>query len=864
MSQTSWLWKMAWRDSRRSRSRLLLFTASIIMGIAALVAINSFGDNLKSDVQNQAKNLLGADIVIRTNKPHSDSLQLLMDSIAAIGNKQARETSFASMVYFPKNAGTRLINVRALEGEFPFYGKLTTEPARAYLEFQQGKRALVDQSLMIQYEAEVGDSVRIGRVTFLITGKLVQIPGQNAVASTVAPTVYIPMNYLDKTGLVQKGSRINHAFYYKMPDEMDVEAFGEELAPRFRSESIRVETVEDRKRSVSRAFVNVERFLNLVSFIALLLGCVGVASAIHIYVKEKIPTVAVLRCLGAKGSHAFYIFLIQIAVMGFLGAVVGAALGVFIQRVLPVVLMEFLPFEASVAISWPSVFQGIFTGLIIAVLFALLVLLPIRHISPLYTLRASFETGGNNGKDKLMWVIIGLISLAVYGFAYWQMQRALEAFFFCLGIAIAFLLLAGVARLVMWMVRRYFPSGASYLWRQSLSNLYRPNNQTMILIVCIGLGTALITQLFFIQDLLLSQVELTATNEQPNMVLFDIQSSQKEEVAALTNEFGLPLLQQVPIVTMRLEGVKGRSRAELLRDTTHYNRDRSAGSEKGGAGRVARWALNREYRVTYRDSMLESETLVAGQWHEAVRSAEDTVFISLEERFGREDLKLEIGDPLSFNVQGKLIAARVGSFRKIDFGRFQTNFMVVFPTGVLESAPQFHVVVTRTASIETSAKFQRSVVEKFPNVSVIDLTLVLNTIDEVLNKVSFVIRFMALFSIITGLIVLLGSVMISKFQRIQESVLLRTLGASRKQIVRINMYEYFILGLLASLTGIFLALLGSWATAYYSFEMVFVPKLLPPLVVVVVITGITVLMGMTNSRGVVSKPPLEVLRKEVG
>ncbi|RMG27686.1 MAG: FtsX-like permease family protein [Bacteroidetes bacterium] len=838
---------MAWRDSRRSRSRLLLFTASIVMGIAALVAINSFSDNLRNDIQNQAKNLLGADLVIQANKPYSDSLQQLIDSI---GGERARETSFASMVYFPKTQGTRLIQVRALKGGYPFYGKLATEPPEAAATFQQGKNALVDQSLLIQYGVEVGDSVKIGRVTFLIAGKLMQIPGQNAVTSTVAPTVFIPRDYLEATGLVQKGSRINHAFYYKLPKGVDGEKLEEKIEGRLRRESLRSETVEDRKRRISRAFTNMERFLNLVSFVALLLGCVGVASAVHIYVKEKIPAVAVLRCLGARGSQAFFIYLLQISFMGLAGAIAGAALGVFIQRVLPAVLMDFLPFEATVSISWPSVAQGILTGLAIAVLFALLVLLPIRHISPLYTLRASFEHNGHR-RDRLVWLMIGLIGLFVYGFAFWQMQRPLEALFFVLGIGAAFLVLAGVARLISWAVRRFFPANASYIWRQSLSNLYRPNNQTLVLMVCIGLGTALITQLFFIQDLLLSQVEMTGTGKQPNMVLFDIQNSQKEELASLTSQYELPLIQQVPIVSMRLASVKGRSRAEILNDTSRTSR------------RVARWAVNREYRATYRDSLIGSETIVAGKWVGRVQEG-DSIFVSLEEEFGRDDLGVDLGDELVFDVQGRLIKTYVGSFRQIDFARFQTNFMVLFPAGVLENAPQFHVLITRTNGTETSAKFQRAVVQQFPNVSVIDLALVLNTIDDVIGKVSFVIRFMALFSIITGLIVLLGSVIISKYQRIQESVLLRTLGASRRQILRINMYEYLILGLLASVTGIILALLGSWATAIYSFEMVFVPKLWPPLLVIFIITGITVLLGMLNSRSIVNKPPLEVLRKEVG
>lgn len=834
---------MAWRDSRSSRTQLLLYMASIITGIAALVAINSFSNNLQGDIERQARNLLGADLVIRANKPYSDSLQMLMDSI---GGERARETSFASMVYFPRTQGTRLIQVRALKGGYPFYGQLTTEPASAASEFQQGKTALVDQSLLLQFGVSVGDSVKIGRETFLILGKLIQIPGQNAVSSTVAPSVYIPRDYLPATGLLQKGSRINQAFYYKLPEGVDGEELEDRLEDRFRRESLRMETVEDRKRSVSRSFSRLKEFLNLVSFVALLLGCVGVASAVHIYMRKKISSVAILRCLGASGQQAFLIFLTQIAAMGLLGSLLGAGIGVIVQRVLPAVLMEFLPFEATLSISWPAIAQGILTGMGISVLFALLVLLPIRHVSPLHALRASFDALPGR-RDSWQWVVIGIIALFVWGFAFWQMGEALNALFFSLGMGAAFLLLVGVSMLVVWAVKRYFPSRAGYLWRQSLANLFRPNNQTTILMVCIGLGTALITQLFFVQGLLLNQIELTGGDQQPNMVLFDIQSRQKEEVAQMAQAYDLPLMQQVPVVTMRLASVNGVSREEILADSNRT---------------IRRWALNREYRATYRAELIESETLVAGEWRGEVTPSRDTIFVSLEAEFAREDLNVDIGDQLVFDVQGRRMEVVVGSLRDIDFARFQTNFILLFPQGALESAPQFHVLVTRTDSVQRSAEFQRAVVQAFPNVSVIDLSLVLNTVEDILGKVSFVIRFMASFSILTGLIVLLGSIALSRYQRIQESVLLRTLGASRRQILLINLYEYLILGLLASLTGIVIALLGTWAMAIFTFELVFVPSWVPPLAVVAFITGSTALLGLVNSLGVINNPPLEVLRKE--
>lgn len=831
---------MAWRDSRRSRSRLVLFTSSIILGVAALVAINSFEDNLREEIQGEARKLLGADLMINNNQAFSDSALIFMDSL---GGKQANELYFASMVYFPKSMGTRLVQVRALEGEYPFYGEIEALPAAVSRTFQQGQYALVDQTLMLQYNAEIGDSVKIGNLMFEIAGKLLRVPGQSGITATVAAPVYIPMQYLDQTGLVQKGSRINYQRYYKFDDGRDVEKMMKGLETKMRALSLRYDTVEEKKNDTSRAFANLSEFLNLVGFVALLLGCVGVASAVHIYIREKIDTVAVLRCLGATGSQAFLIFLIQIGGMGFLGSVAGALLGSQIQTILPAVLRDFLPFKANFGISVSAILEGIGVGVIISMLFALLPLLAIRRVSPLSAIRSSFQPESSS-RDYLQWAVSGLIGLFIFGFAYLQIGQWRSALIFSLSLLGAFLLLTGLAWLTMWLVRKYFPARWSYLWRQSLANLYRPNNMTLTLIVSIGLGTGLISTLYFVQGLLVETVAFSDKGNLPNMVLFDIQTNQKEEVATLTRSFGFPVMQQVPIVTMRLDSLKGRSREELLADTTEG---------------VSSGTLNREYRVTFRDTLIDTEKIVEGKWY---GNAGDTIFISVEEGFGKGAMELSLGDEVVFDVQGVPVKTYVGSFRKVDFQRVQTNFLVVFPTGVLENAPQFHVLITKVSDQETSAKFQQKVALTYPNISLVDLGLILSTVEEVLNKVSFVIRFMAMFSIFTGLIVLIGSVIISKYQRIQESVLLRTLGASRRQILTINALEYMILGGLASFSGILLALLSTWGLAVFTFETAFVPDVVPALVVFVVITGITVIIGLTNSRSVLNNPPLEILRKE--
>jgi putative ABC transport system permease protein len=837
-----WLVKMAWRDSRRNRSRLLLFVSSIILGIAAMVAIYSLGNNMQTEVDRQAASLLGADMMIGSGKAITPAVQKMADSL---GDRRSEQRMFPSMIYFSKSNKTRLVQVRALGGEFPYYGELETVPASAGKAFRNGQAALVDQTLMLQYAASVGDTIKIGSVSFVIAGTLINAPGQTGLSASVAPPVYIPLQYLEQTGLAQKGSRIVTQFFFKWDKQVNMKELTDKLEPRFDIEGLNYETVETQKQNTARSLQDLTDFLSLISFIALLLGCVGVASAINIYVREKIRSVAILRCLGAKGWQAFLIYLIQIVVVGFIGSMAGAALGTIVQQFLPIAFRDFLPIKLSADFSWTAIGQGVALGVVISFLFALSPLVSIRKISPLNTLRLSFQKF-SLFKDPLKWLVYLLILLFIFGFSYLQIKEIPESIAFSSVIVVAFLILVGTASLLMWTVRRFFPYSWSYLWRQGLANLYRPNNQTTILIVAIGLGTAIICTLFSIRAILLKRIELTARDNRSNTILFDIQPQQTDSVIALARQFNLPIEGAVPIVNMRLEKVNSITGETLRKDSTI---------------KMWRGTFDREYRVTFRDSTTSSESITKGKWSGKVDES-GKIFISLDQNFA-ENNSIKVGDTMIFNVQGAPLTTIVGSLRKVDWGRVQTNFLVVFPTGVLEKAPQFHVLVTRIEGKDVSARFQQQLVQRFPNVTVIDLSAVLNIVSQVIDKVGFVIRFMAAFCIFTGLIVLIASVLISKYQRMQESVLLRTLGASRKQIFYITALEYFFLGALAAGVAIFLSLGMTWLIAKFVFETEFTTEWSWLLIVFVSVCLLTVFIGLINSRAVVTRPPLEILREEV-
>ncbi len=840
--QFGWLLQMAWRDSRKNRSRLFLFISSIVLGIASLVAIYSFGFNLRHDIDNQAAELVGADMVISGNKPVSPQIQALIDSL---GDRKSTQRSFVSMVQFTKNQGTRLVEVRALEGAFPYYGSIETTPLSAATTFRKNKQVLADRNLMLQFNAHPGDSLKIGNVTFAIAGILEKAPGQTSLAASVAPVVYMPLAWLQETGLMQRGSRINYSYYIKYDRQENIEKLTTKIEPRLDKEDLNLQTVASQKEQTSRSFEDLTRFLALVGFVALLLGCIGVASSIHIYVREKLQAIAIMRCLGVKSTEAFLIYLIQIVVIGFIGSVIGAALGTLIQQVLPIAFKDFLPIAITVDISWASIGTGILLGVVISLLFALLPLVSVRNISPLNTLRVSDESADTK-RDPFKWLVYVLILAFIVGFTYLQLNNWKQAIAFTGFVLLAFLVLTGLATFIMWLLRKFLPLSWSYLFRQGFANLYRPNNQTIILLVSIGLGTAFISTLFFIQSILLSRINLSSGGNQPNLILFDIQTTQQKQVTDLTKQQHLPVLGMVPIVTIRLQELNGKTAAFYKKDT---------------ALKIPNPVFSREYRVSYRDSLVSSEKITSGNWI-GKADANAIIPISIEEKFADHN-HLKIGDKILFNVQGVNMETKIASFRKVNWNRIQTNFLVLFPAGVLEQAPQYFVFTTHVPSAAASAKYQQAIVKSFPNISIIDLALVLKLLDDILGKISFVIRFMAGFSIVTGLIVLVASVLISKYQRIQESVLLRTLGASKRQILIITGLEYFFLGAIAALTGIILSIPGSWALAKYSFDTPFSPPLLPVFVLFFVVAMVTVFIGLFNSRGVLNRPPLEVLRSDV-
>ena len=836
--------KMAWRDSRASRKRLLLFSLSIVLGIAALVAIGSFTTNLQTAIDGQAKGLLGADLAVESRTALTPEAQQFLDGL---GGEQSREIMFASMVVFPSAGGqTRLISLRALEGGYPFYGEFLTQPSGAAARLAAGEQvAVLETGLLTQYGLSVGDPVRIGSQTFTIAAALENVPGESAAIAQLSPRVYIPLSRLPETGLLGPGSLVRYKTYFKFGPEVDAERLVTEMRSRFRELRLGFDTVEERKEDLGEALQNVYAFLSLVGFVALFLGAIGVASAIHVYVRQKIATVAVLRCLGASAWRSFAVYLVQGIGIGFVGSILGAALGVAVQLALPALVQGLLPFEVDFTIAWGAVLNGAAAGLVICVLFTLLPLLAIRRVSPLVAIRSS-SAENTDRRDPLRWALYALIVAAVTAFALAQTTRWEHGLGFVAMLALSFGVLTGLARLVALSARRFFPKSAPYVWRQGVANLYRPNNRTVLLLLALGLGTFLIVTLALTRATLVAQIENTGGANRPNLLFFDIQDDQIGPLERILAEQSTPIVAQAAIVTMKVRSIKGRTVEDILKDNT---------------SRLPSWTLRREYRSTYRGQLSATETLLEGTFTGRVEPGVEEVPISMEVGLVR-DLQLKLGDEMEFDVQGVPLKARLTSIREVEWRRMEPNFFVLFPEGVLEAAPKFFVAATRVATPADSARVQRAVVAGIPNVSAIDLALILQTLDSVFSKIQFVVQFMALFTVATGVIVLAGAVMSGRFQRLRETVLLRTLGANRHQLVQIQLVEYAILGLLAALVGCGLALLANGLLAAFVFKTVGAFPLSTLLGAVVAVMVVTLATGLLANRGVADHPPLEILRQE--
>jgi len=909
---TQALLRLAWRESRSARRRLALYMSSIAFGVAALVAIDSFAGNVTRSIREQSRTLLGGDLALSARAQFPAVVDSLADSLRTAGVPSSRVTTFASMALAEPSGGTRLVQVRAVSPGYPFYGAIETEPANGWSRVHDDTVVFVDPSLLIALEAKVGDRLKLGQQQFTIGGTLGNVPGDAGITAVIGPRVYVSDTWLPRMGLLSFGSRAEYELVLKLPATLEapkpaaqvaralrrridpaeaerleaLERRGERdrngpggeaeeqpdssaresadrladstatsataAAPRVR---VRVRTVADTEREFTQAVARLADFLSIIGLIALLLGGIGVASGVNAFVSSKIDTVAVLRCLGATSRQVLALYVVQAAAMGFVGATAGAALGIAVQFLLPRVMGDFLPVDVTIALEPIPLLLGLATGVWVSLVFALRPLLALRRVSPLQAIRRNADPASlpSEWRDVARLVVDALLVGSIVAIVLSRVESWRDGLAMTGGIIGVVVVLWLAATAMIALARRSTHPTWPFPLRQGIANLHRPANQTRAVTLALGFGAFLLSTVYLVQANLLSRVQTTADAAAGNLLLFDVQDDQAAPLDSILRARHYPIVQQTPIVTMRVEAINGVPVTTLQADSTV---------------RRAGWVLRREYRSTYRYETQESEQLTAGTWFpdSATREAEraaapDSPYqMSLETGVAR-DMGVGIGDTIVWNVQGVPVSTVLTSTRDVNFGRFEANFFAVFEPAALRRAPQQYVIVANVPRGAPLAAIQRDIVRRYPNVSSLDLTLVKQTIGSIVDRVTLAIRFLGLFSLAMGIPVLFSAVAATRRARLREGVLLRTLGASRTQVARVLLAEYGALGALGALTGMVLSFGGAWAITTFVFEDPFDPAVLPTVLIAGGMLLLTMTIGLLTSRDVYRETPMIAIRE---
>lgn len=681
---------------------------------------------------------------------------------------------------------------------------------------------------------------------FQVLGEITKLAGSSSNFSVFGPRILLPESSLEATALVQPGARVGYARFYQYDEGTKTAVFDSletKIEASLTAYRARVSDYESQQRKVGRALDNVFNFLNLVGFSAILLGMIGVSVTIKHYLKSKFNAISVLRCMGAKPQQARLVYLYQILLYGAIGSLIGTSVGVALQALLPVIAQDLAGGEIVFSLSASAILLGMLTGLLASLAFSWAPLYGLGLISPLQAIRAdkSGEIPLPANVQMWHWAFIGVLILAL-SFALIADWKTVFSAIAGLSVALGVLSLLGWALMKAAFAMRL--QNIAYPLKQGIANLYRPNNQTLSSVITVGMGVLVMGVLYLSQQSLLSLLNVDQDRESANLVFLDIQNDQRESAYEVLESFDLPKLQDVPIVTMRLDAINGRSTAIIREDST-WNGER--------------WALGREYRSSYRNELSDTEKLLEGEFISSWSFDQQPVPISAEQGV-MESLQLNLGDTLSWDVQGVMVQSYISSIREVDWQQISPNFFMIFPDGVLDYAPQTRVIVSRAEESSTRAQVQSAMVRAVPNASTIDISALLGEIRDILNKLSAILQVMGALSIVIGLVVLAGSIQAGQRMRMAESLLLRTIGAPANILRNILVTEYFALTLISVSGGLLLSLGASALINVYFFEISAFSGWTGLLIgALLLILGVA-LAGYNSSKTILKLPPLQILR----
>lgn len=881
---------MAWRETRGAWRHFLYFFVCIAVGVGALVGVSLFAAHVDRAVTKEARGLLGGDLEIRSSHPLGDKGRDVLLSLGERGITTTRVSELVAMAARTEGGAlsgqrTQIVELKAVESSYPFYGILRLEPQQsldhllhpdpAACKEPSCLGAVVQESLLLRMGVAVGDRLKIGRATFLITGLVRTEPDRMANAFSLGPRVLISHDGLRASELIKPGSRVRERQLLRLPAGLALEPLRAELRGRLAAENVRVSGYRDAQPQLKQFLEQLSRYLGLIGLTALFIGGLGVAMSIQAFLQEKLKTIAVLKTVGADSATIVRTYVVQALGLGFLGSLAGMLLGIGLQRVLPPLLAGVFVSDlldqlgGSVELSSASIgplLKGGALGLLTTLLFTLWPLLRIREIKPAAIFRRDVESAPSDvaaqtlswrarwGLDDRLNLLTAIAIVAgLGGLSIWQAGSWKVGGLFMGGLILAVALLFGCARALVGGLRR-LPRPASLSLRYAMGNIARPGGHTAGTLVAIGMSVIVIVTVALVEQALLHQVGETRPVDAPTFFFIDVQPDQQEGFGKLVRaQTGGRSPELTPLVRSRLHAVNG----EPVK--FEEEREQEERREEGKDERRRQWYLSREYVLTFLEALPKGNEIVRGAWWKPGQ-----VFpgpqVSVEEEAAKS-LGLEIGSTMEFDIQGATIAAEVSSIRKVEWGNFSTNFYLILSPGSLDGAPVTYVA-TINVPPEQEVPLQQAVVASFPNVSAIHVGDVLDNFARVLDRLALAIRAVAVFCVVTGGLVMAAALAATRYRRLYESVILKALGATRGLIARTFAAEYALLGLVGGMMAIGLSSALSWLVLTYIFEL---PWSLYP---AVLLTGLgltillTLVVGFLSTYQILGQRPLAILRYE--
>jgi putative ABC transport system permease protein len=888
---TGFLVKMAWRETRAAWRHFLYFLVCIAIGVGALTGVSLFGTQVERTVTKEARGLLGGDFEIRLSRPISPQGQEVLDSLGMRGIEHTHVSELVAMAARTDPAGggqsTQIVELKAVEAQYPLYGSLRIEPDTKLGELLRRQDqdcsghpcfgVVVQESLLIRMALSVGDRLKIGQAQFMITGIVRTEPDRMANAFSLGPRVLMSQEGLRSAELVKVGSRVRERFLLKVPSRMPPEPLLYELRGRLAPDSARVSSYREAQPQLKQSLEQLTRYLGLIGLTALFVGGLGVATSVHAFVREKLNTIAILKTVGADSQTIVLTYGLQALILGLVGSLAGLLIGMVLHLGLPWViaavmasdLLDQLGFAGGgMGFSLPPLLKGLALGMLSTLLFTLWPLLTIREVKPARIFRREIASSTPmSSSERISWwscwrdldpikLVVGIgIGLGLSLLSIWQAASWTVGLLFILAFAAAVLLLGASARAALFAVRKW-PRPQELALRQAVGNVVRPGSQAVSITIAIGIGVMVVTTVSLVERSLLAQVGENRPTDSPTFFFIDIQPDQAEGMVRLLRQrSGDPTPQLTPLVRSRLSAVKGEPVTFEPTSEQEEQSEKVAQKEE----RRRKWFLTREYVLTFLQDLPKDNKVVQGEWWKPGQALSKPL-ISIEEDAARQ-LGVTLGDTIELDIQGASITGEISNIRSVEWGNFSTNFFMIVSPGALEGAPHTYVATVRVAPSD-EVPLQQAVVGSFPNVTAINIGDVLDSFARVLDRLSLAIRAVALFCVLSGGLVMAAALAATRYRRLYESVILKALGATRGLIARSFALEYAMLGALGGLLGIMLASALSWAVLKTVFDLSW--KLQPGVLAMgfIATVTLTLLVGFLSTYRILGQPPLAVLRQE--